>query len=69
MSDITYPATAEEFEEYNRVMREMADEAEASTPDPTPEDFRGAVRIPLAVDAVDISELNTSRNPLKYREL
>jgi len=33
----TFPATPEEFEEYKSVMNAMAEEAEASTPDPKPE--------------------------------
>lgn len=46
----TYPATAEEFEEYRAVMDAMADEAEASAPDPLPihlgrEDFVPAAEI------------------------
>lgn len=36
MSNLTYPATPEEFEEYHAVMSAMADEVEASTPDPEP---------------------------------
>ena len=36
----TYPATPEEYEEYRSVMESMADDAEASAPDPMPEDFK-----------------------------
>ena len=36
----TYPATPEEYEEYRSVMEAMADDAEASAPDPMPEDFK-----------------------------
>lgn len=35
----TFPATAAEYEEYCSVMEQMADEAEASTPDPLPIHF------------------------------
>jgi hypothetical protein len=34
-----FPSDSEEYEEYCKVMNAMADEAEASTPDPRPEDF------------------------------
>ena len=33
----TFPATPEEYEEYREMMDLMAEEAEASTPDPQPE--------------------------------
>ena len=36
---IPFPADSAEFEEYTAVMESMADEAEASTPDPEPQDF------------------------------
>ena len=35
----TFPATPAEYEEYCSVMEQMADEAEASTPDPRPIHF------------------------------
>ena len=35
----TYPATPADYEEYCSVMEQMADEAEASTPDPLPIHF------------------------------
>lgn len=35
----TYPSCPEEFEEYCRVMNELADEIHASAPDPMPESF------------------------------
>ncbi len=35
----TYPSCPEEYEEYCRVMNEIADEIHASTPDPIPESF------------------------------
>ena len=41
MSLLPFPADSAEFEEYTSVMNAMADEAEASTPDPEPEDFGG----------------------------
>ena len=34
-----FPFDSEEYEEYVSVMNAMADEVEASTPDPRPEDF------------------------------
>jgi hypothetical protein len=37
MSLLPFPADSAEFEEYTSVMNAMADEAEASTPDPEPE--------------------------------
>ncbi|MDB4314504.1 hypothetical protein N9955_00595 [bacterium] len=40
IENASYPSTPEEYEEYKRVMDAMADEAEASTPDPQPEDFK-----------------------------
>lgn len=39
MSSLPFPADSAEFEEYISVMEAMADEANASTPDPRPEDF------------------------------
>ncbi len=36
MSLLPFPADSTEFEEYTSVMNAMADEAEASTPDPEP---------------------------------
>ena len=39
MSLLPFPADSAEFEEYTSVMNVMADEAEASTPDPEPENF------------------------------
>ena len=36
MSLLPFPADSAEFEEYTSVMNAMADEAEASTPDPEP---------------------------------
>lgn len=36
---IPFPADSAEFEEYTAVMEEMADLAEASTPDPEPSDM------------------------------
>lgn len=36
---LPFPADSAEYEEYVSVMEAMADEAEASTPDPEPEDF------------------------------
>jgi len=36
MSLLPFPADSAEFEEYISVMNAMADEAEASTPDPEP---------------------------------
>ena len=36
---IPFPADSAEFEEYTTAMEEMADLAEASTPDPEPEDM------------------------------
>lgn len=39
MSLLPFPADSAEFEEYTRVMNAMADEANASVPDPRPEDF------------------------------
>lgn len=41
MSSLPFPADSAEFEEYTSVMNAMADEANASTPDPEPEDFGG----------------------------
>jgi len=41
MSLLPFPADSYEFEEYTSVMNAMADEAEASTPDPEPENFGG----------------------------
>jgi hypothetical protein len=41
MSSLPFPADSAEYEEYCNVMNAMADEAEASTPDPEPEDFGG----------------------------
>lgn len=41
MSLLPFPADSAEYEEYCEVMNAMADEAEASTPDPEPEDFGG----------------------------
>jgi len=38
MSLLPFPADSAEFEEYNSIMSAMADEAEASTPDPEPHD-------------------------------
>jgi hypothetical protein len=35
----TFPSTPEEYAEYCEIMEQMADEAEASTPDPQPENF------------------------------
>jgi hypothetical protein len=36
---LPFPADSAEFEEYTAAMEEMADLAEASTPDPEPEDL------------------------------
>ena len=36
MSSLPFPADSAEYEEYCNVMNAMADEAEASTPDPEP---------------------------------
>ena len=38
MSSLPFPADSAEFEEYTSVMNAMADEANASAPDPEPED-------------------------------
>jgi hypothetical protein len=38
MSLLPFPADSAEFEEYTSVMNAMADEAEASAPDPEPHD-------------------------------
>lgn len=39
MNLIPFPADSADYEEYCAVMNAMADEAEASTSDPRPEDF------------------------------
>jgi hypothetical protein len=39
MNLIPFPADSADYEEYCAVMNAMADEAEASMPDPRPEDF------------------------------
>jgi len=39
MSLLPFPADSSEFEEYTSVMNAMADEVEASTPDPEPEGY------------------------------
>lgn len=39
MSLLPFPADSAEFEEYISVMEAIAEEAEASTPDPLPENF------------------------------
>ena len=41
MSLLPFPSDSAEFEEYTSVMAAMADEAEASAPDPEPEGFGG----------------------------
>ena len=41
MSSLPFPADSAEFEEYTSVMNAMADEANASAPDPEPENFGG----------------------------
>ena len=41
MSSLPFPADSAEFEEYTSVMNAMADEANASAPDPEPESFGG----------------------------
>ena len=38
MSSLPFPADSAEFEEYTSVMNAMADEANASAPDPEPDD-------------------------------
>lgn len=39
MSSLPFPADSAEYEEYCNVMNAMADEVEASTPDPEPSDW------------------------------
>ena len=43
MSLLPFPADSSEFEEYTSVMNAMADEVEASTPDPEPLDWSSDV--------------------------
>ena len=44
MSSLPFPADSSEYAEYVSVMEAMTDEAEASTPDPQPADFKKTER-------------------------